>query len=82
MMYHRSWSWAILFLAMILSALTFWTTITVRPQVPWFNDTASKREHRKYERVWRATGLESDKAAFNRTRNHTNNVIEQAKREC
>lgn len=57
-------------------------TITVRPQVPWFNDTlkASKRERCKYEHVWRATGLDSDKAAFNRAKNHTNRVIEQTKR--
>ena len=59
------------------------TTITVRPRVSWFNDTikASKRKRRKYERVWKATDLESDKAAFNGARNHTNHMIEQAKRE-
>ena len=59
------------------------TTITVRPRVSWFNDTikASKRKRRKYERVWRATDLESDKAAFNKAGNHTNHLIEQAKRE-
>ena len=53
-------------------------TITVRPRVPWFNDTikAAKREHRKYERVWRATGLESDRMVFTRARNYTSHVIE------
>jgi hypothetical protein len=55
----------------------------LKPRVSWFNDTikASKRKRRKYERVWRATDLESDKAAFNRARNHTNHMIEQAKRK-
>ena len=37
-------------------------TIVTQSRVPWFNDTikAAKRERRKYERIWRTTGLESD----------------------
>ncbi|KXJ10383.1 putative RNA-directed DNA polymerase from transposon BS [Exaiptasia diaphana] len=58
-------------------------TIVVRQRVPWFNDSikAAKRERRKHERVWRATGLESDRLAFTRARNHANHIIEKAKKE-
>lgn len=58
-------------------------TITVRPRVPWFNDTikTAKRERRKRERVWRTTGLETDRILFTRARNHVNCLIEQARRE-
>ena len=58
-------------------------TITVRPRVPWFSDTikAAKRERRKCERIWRRTGLESDRIAFTQARNHANHIIEQAKRD-
>ena len=35
-------------------------TIVTQSRVPWFNDTikAAKRERRKYERIWRTTGLD------------------------
>jgi len=58
-------------------------TVTVRPRVPWFNDNikAAKRERRKYERIWRASGLGSDRLAFTRARNHANHVIEQVRRD-
>lgn len=58
-------------------------TVTVRPRVPWYNDNieAAKRERRKYERIWRASGLGSDRLAFTRARNHANHVIEQARRD-
>ena len=58
-------------------------TITVRPRVPWFNDTikAAKRKHRKYGRVWRAISLESDRMVLTRARNYTIHVIEHAKSE-
>ena len=34
-------------------------TITVRPRVPWFNNKIkeAKRLRRRYERIWRRTGL-------------------------
>ena len=37
-------------------------TIVTQSRVPCFNDTikSAKRERRKYERIWRTTGLESD----------------------
>ena len=58
-------------------------TIVTRPRVPWFNDTikAAKRERRKYERIWRTTGLESDRLAFTKARNRVNHVIEEARRD-
>ena len=39
-------------------------TVTVWPRVPSFNDNikAEKRERRKYERIWRASGLGSHKS--------------------
>ena len=58
-------------------------TIVTRPCVPWFNDTikAAKRERRKYERIWRTTGLESDRLVFTKARNRVNHVIEEARRD-
>ena len=58
-------------------------TIVTRSRVPWFNDTitAAKRERRKYERIWRTTGLESDRLAFTKARNRVNHVIEEARRD-
>ena len=58
-------------------------TILTRPRVLWFNDTikAAKRERCKYERIWRTTGLESDRLAFTKARNHVNHVIEEARRD-
>ena len=58
-------------------------TIVTRPRVPWFNDTikTAKRERRKYERIWRTTGLESDRLAFTKARNRVNHVIEEARRD-
>ena len=58
-------------------------TIVARPRMPWFNDTikAAKRERRKYERIWRTTGLESDRLAFTKARNSVNHVIEEARRD-
>ena len=51
--------------------------------MPWFNDNikVAKSEHCKYERIWRASCLGSDRAAFTRARNHANHVIEQAHRD-
>ena len=53
----------------------------VRPRVPWFNNEIkeAKRLRRRYERIWRRTGLESDRVNFIKARNHTNHVIEQAR---
>lgn len=58
-------------------------TITVRPGFPWFNNEIkeAKRVRRKYERIWRRTGLESHRVNFTRARNHTNHVMEQARRD-
>ena len=57
-------------------------TITVRPRVHWFNNeiTEAKRLRRRNERIWRRTGLESDRVKFIEARNHTNHVMEQARR--
>ena len=58
-------------------------TITMRPCVPWFNDEikAAKQLRRKYERVWRRTGLESDRLRLKNVRNHANHAMELARRE-
>ena len=58
-------------------------TITMRPCVPWFNDErkAAKQLRRKYERIWRRTGLESDRLRFKNARNHANHAMELARRE-
>ena len=58
-------------------------TITVRPRVPWFKNEIkeAKRLRRRYERIWRRTGLESDRVNFIKARNHTNHIIEQARRD-
>ena len=58
-------------------------TITVRPRVPWFNNEIkeAKRLRRRNERIWRRTGLESDRVKFIKARNHTNHVMEQARRD-
>ncbi|XP_068684391.1 uncharacterized protein [Montipora foliosa] len=58
-------------------------TITVRPRVPWFNNEIkeTKRLRRRCERIWRRTGLESDRVNFIKARNHTNHVMEQARRD-
>ena len=58
-------------------------TITMRPCVPWFNDEikAAKQLWRKYERIWRRTGLESDRLRFKNVRNHANHAMELARRE-
>ena len=58
-------------------------TITVRPPVPWFNNEIkeAKRLRTRNERIWRRTGLESDRVKFIKARNHTNHVIEQARRD-
>ena len=57
--------------------------ITVRPRVPWFKNEIkeAKRLRRRYERIWRRTGLESDRVNFTKARNHTNHIIEQARRD-
>ena len=58
-------------------------TITVRPRVSWFNNEIkeAKRLRRRNERIWRRTGLESDRVKFTKARNHTNHVMEQARRD-
>ena len=58
-------------------------TITVRPRVPWFNNEIkeAKRVRRRYERIWRRTGLESHRVNFTRARNHMNHVMEQARHD-
>jgi len=45
-------------------------TITVRPRVPWFNNEIkeAKRLRRRAERIWRRTGLESDRVKFIKAR--------------
>ena len=57
-------------------------SIAVRPRVPWFNNEVkeAKRLRRRNERIWRRTGLESDRVKFIKARNHTNHVMEQARR--
>ena len=41
-------------------------TITVRSRVPWFNNEIkeAKRLRRRNERIWRGTGLKSDRVKF------------------
>ena len=58
-------------------------TITVRPRVPWFNNEIkeAKRLRRRNERIWRRTGLESDRLNFINARNHTSHVMEQVRRD-
>ena len=58
-------------------------TITVRPRVPWFKNEIKEAMclRRRYERIWRRTGLESDRVNFIKARNHTNHIIEQARRD-
>ena len=58
-------------------------TITVRPRVPWFNNEIKETKHlrRRCERIWQRTGLESDRVNFIKARNHTNHVMEQARRD-
>ena len=58
-------------------------TITVRRQVPSFNNEIkeAKRLRRQGERIWRRTGLESDRVKFIKARNRTNHAMEQARRE-
>ena len=58
-------------------------TITVRPRVPWFNNEIkeAKRLRRRNERIWRRTGLELDRVKFIKARNHTNHMMEQARRD-
>ena len=43
-------------------------TITVRPRVPWFNNEIeeAKRLRRRNEKIWRMTGLESDRVNSSR----------------
>lgn len=52
-------------------------TITVCQRVPWFNNEIkeAKRVRRRYERIWRRTGLESHRFNFTRARNHMNHVM-------
>jgi len=56
--------------------------VTVRAQVPWFNDDIknAKQHHRKHERKWRMSGLESDRRVFTLMRNHTTKLMENARR--
>ena len=58
-------------------------TIMVRLRVPWFNNEIkeAKRLRRRNERIWRRTGLESDRVKFIKVRNHTNHMMEQARRD-
>ena len=57
-------------------------TVTVRGQVPWFNDDIknAKQQRRKHERKWRMSGLESDRRVFTLMRNRTTKLMENARR--
>ena len=57
-------------------------TVTVRAQVPWFNDDIknAKQQRRKHEHKWRMSGLESDRRVFTLMRNRTTKLMENARR--
>ncbi len=55
--------------------------ISIRPKVPWMNDKIlqARREKRKAERKWRATGLEVHKEIFRSARNHLSYILTTTK---
>ncbi|XP_068757976.1 uncharacterized protein [Montipora capricornis] len=57
------------------------TTVTVRPQVPWYSDEIreAKRERRRAERRWRTTGTAADLVSFNRKKNYVTHLLKEAK---
>jgi len=56
-------------------------TITIRPKVPWYNSDIAdaRREKRKAERKWRATGLEVHREIFKTLRNKLSHTIRSTK---
>ena len=56
-------------------------TITIRPKVPWCNSDIieARKQKRKAERKWRATGLEVHRDIFKTLRNQLSHTIRSTK---
>ena len=57
---------------------------TVRPNTDWYSEdiTEAKRNRRKAERKWRKSGLEIHKQIYQKIKQETNKIIEDAQQKC